>query len=148
MKSMEQEKVWEVQENKSWLKSVEENHFQKLKQDMDKYTKHLTEGIKETENKLSIEYDWEFLEEQLIRMQSNKKKYEKNNWKKPIDKELLKESLFRHVLAIMNHEYKDDNRDYGHLSAIAINAMFIFRQLKQEEIYGPNWEQYGDSPSK
>ena len=40
-------------------------------------------GEKESNDKLNIEYDWDFLEAQFKRMSKNKSKYPKNNWQKP-----------------------------------------------------------------
>jgi hypothetical protein len=85
--------------------------------------------MKEINNKLPVEYNWDFLQAQLERMALNKDKYPPNNWKKPIDIELLKQSLFRHVLEIMKGNYEDITQ-YGHLEAVALNAMFISTQLK------------------
>lgn len=88
------------------------------------------QGYKESEGKLNVEYDWEFLEACMKRMGKNKNKYKKDNWKQPIDIQSLKDSLFRHVLSVMNNKYNDDGDDFGHLSAIALNALFIYHQLK------------------
>lgn len=84
------------------------------------------QGIKETEGKLDYELDWDFITDMAIRMSANKTKYGKDNWKKPIDIEQLKQALFRHALAIM----KDDDSE-DHLGAISCNAMMIRHQLKQ-----------------
>ena len=88
-------------------------------------------GIKETENKTDYsEIDWDFITQLAERMNQNKNKYPKNNWKKSIDIDLLKQSLLRHVLAILNEEYKDSDREFGHLESIALNAQFINYQLR------------------
>lgn len=88
------------------------------------------DGKKETEGKLNFELDWEFIEQLAERMSTNKGKYEPFNWKKSMDVEKLKQSLFRHVLEIMKGIYEDDGRAYGHLEAVALNALFINYQLK------------------
>lgn len=88
-------------------------------------------GVKESENKLNIEYDWNFLKAQMNRMSKNKAKYPKYNWKKPIDIEELKDALFRHTLEVMDNNFEDDGDELGHLSAIALNSMFVFYQLKK-----------------
>ena len=88
----------------------------------------MSNGIKESEGKLNIEYDWDFLKAQMERMSKNKSKYPKYNWQKPMDIEELKSSLFRHCLEVMSDNYLDDSDEFGHLSAIALNAMFIFNQ--------------------
>lgn len=88
-------------------------------------------GHKDTQGKQHVEYSWEFLKAQMARMGKNKDKYERDNWKKPINIEELKYALFRHTLEVMNGEYKDGT-ELGHLEAIAINAGIIWHQLKQQ----------------
>lgn len=87
-------------------------------------------GYKEVEGKLNYELDFTFITQMAQRMDSNKGKYEPNNWKKPIDIESIKQSLFRHVISIMNGQYEDDNRTFGHIEAAACNLMIINHQLK------------------
>ena len=94
----------------------------------------IKKGYKESDGKMYVEYDWEFLEAQMKRMGVNKNKYGVNNWKKPMDIEALKASLLRHTLKVMQNIYRDGKieEDYlgnGHLLAIALNAMFINYQL-------------------
>lgn len=89
-----------------------------------------TNGTKESEGKLNYELDWNFITQMAEKMSLNKAKYEPYNWKKPIDIELLKQSLFRHVIEVMKGNYEDDNRAFGHLESIALNAMFINLQVK------------------
>lgn len=91
-------------------------------------------AYKETEGKLHYELDFEFITQMAERMASNKGKYEPYNWQKLDNIDDLKQSLFRHVLEVMNGNYKDDNREFGHLEAVAINAMFINYQLKRNEV--------------
>ena len=92
-------------------------------------------AYKETEGKLFYELDFEFITQMAERMASNKGKYEPYNWQKLDNIADLKQSLFRHVLEIMNGNYEDDNRAKGHLEAVAINAMFINYQLKRNEVF-------------
>ena len=94
----------------------------------------LNVAYKETEGKLHYELDFEFITQMAERMASNKGKYEPYNWQKLDNIADLKQSLFRHVLEVMNGNYKDDNREFGHLEAVAINAMFINYQLKRNEV--------------
>lgn len=82
-------------------------------------------GKKESENKLFYELDFEFITQIAERIAVNKNKYEKWNWKKPMDVELLKQALFRHTLAVMNGDETED-----HISAICVNAMMINYQQK------------------
>ena len=91
-------------------------------------------AYKETEGKLHYELDFEFITQMAERMASNKGKYEPYNWQKLDNIADLKQSLFRHVLEVMNCNYKDDNREFGHLEAVAINAMFINYQLKRNSV--------------
>ena len=91
-------------------------------------------AYKETEGKLFYELDFEFIKQMAERMASNKGKYEPYNWQKLDNIADLKQSLFRHVLEVMNGNYKDDNREFGHLEAVAINAMFINYQLKRNSV--------------
>ena len=84
-------------------------------------------GVKESEGKVFYELDFEFITQMAERITQNKGKYEKWNWKKPIDIESLKQALFRHTLAIMNGDVNED-----HLAAVAVNAMIINYQQKLE----------------
>lgn len=88
---------------------------------------------KDKSNKLTYELDFDFIKQMAERMQSNKGKYEPYNWQKQIDIEDLKQALFRHVIAFMSGEARDDGREYGHIEAIACNAMMINYQLKNNE---------------
>lgn len=88
------------------------------------------EGTKESDGKLNYELDFEFIAQMAEKMSLNKTKYEPYNWKKPIDVELLKQSLFRHVIEIMKDNYEDDNRPFGHLESASLNCMMINYQLK------------------
>jgi hypothetical protein len=90
-------------------------------------------GVKETEGKLNYELDWEFIQQMAERMSQNKGKYEPYNWKKPMDVEKLKQSLFRHVIEVMKGNYSDDGREFGHLESIALNSMMINYQLKNKQ---------------
>jgi len=92
--------------------------------------KETTQGIKETEGKLNYELDWEFIQQMAERMSQNKGKYEPYNWKRPMEVEKLKQSLFRHVVEVMKGNYSDDGRDFGHFESIALNSMMINYQLK------------------
>ena len=107
--------------------------FEKVKAKNNMELKEET-AYKETEGKLFYELDFEFITKMAERMASNKGKYEPYNWQKLDNIADLKQSLFRHVLEVMNGNYKDDNREFGHLEAVAINAMFINYQLKRNEV--------------
>ena len=89
------------------------------------------QGYKESSEKLEYELDWDFIKQVAERMSTNKGKYSAYNWKKSMDIEKLKQSLFRHVIEVMNGNYQDEEREYGHLEALVCNAMFINYQLKK-----------------
>jgi len=91
------------------------------------------EGVKETEGKLDYELDWNFLTQMAERMSTNKGKYPPYNWQKKMDVEKLKQAMFRHVLEVMNGNYEDDGRLFGHIEAISCNAMLINYQLKNNK---------------
>jgi hypothetical protein len=89
-------------------------------------------GKKESEGKQHVEYDWEFLQAQMTRVGKNKHKYKFENWKNPIDIHSLKDALLRHTMEVMKGNYTDENVELDHLSAVALNAMFIYYQLKNK----------------
>jgi len=84
---------------------------------------------KESDNKLSYELDWNFIEAMAKRMSQNKGKYPPYNRQKPMDIESLKQALLRHTIEVMKGNYTDIE-DYDHLQALSLNAMFIYYQLK------------------
>ena len=88
---------------------------------------------KESDNKLSYELDWNFIEAMAKRMEQNKGKYPPYNRQKPMDIESLKQALLRHTIEVMKGNYTDIE-DYDHLSAIACNAQFIYYQLKNHDL--------------
>jgi hypothetical protein len=88
-------------------------------------------GYKETKDKLIYDIDFDYISGMAERMQINRDKYPVGNWKKPLDVEGLKQALFRHVIAIMQDEYSDEQR-YGHLYAVGCNSFMIIQQLKNE----------------
>jgi hypothetical protein len=90
---------------------------------------------KDSAGKLYYEIDFNFIKQMAERMQSNKRnsKYDLWNWKKPMTPkgmDDLKQALLRHVLAVMEGDFDDDGREFGHLEAISNNAMMINYQLK------------------
>ena len=92
-----------------------------------------TMGVKETTGKLNYELDFGFITQIAQRMSKNKDKYPPYNWQKLHDIEELKQALFRHVLAVMEGTYEDDGREFGHLEAIALNAMFLNYHAKKDK---------------
>lgn len=89
-------------------------------------------GIKEEDNKLSYELDWEFVEGMAKRMAKNKGKYPPYNWQKEMDINKLADAMSRHFIEIQKNNFHDDE-DYGHFYAMACNAMMIVYQLKNRE---------------
>jgi hypothetical protein len=97
-----------------------------------KIQKQFDEGYKESNGKRYYELDWNFINQMADRMSQNKKpngKYERWNWKKPIDIEELKQATMRHLIEVMKGNYEDEGRPYGHLEAISCNVMMINYQL-------------------
>jgi hypothetical protein len=89
------------------------------------------QGKKENENKVDYsEIDWHFIEGLAKRMNKNKEKYEPFNYHKPMNVELLKQSLLRHTIEIMKGNYDDAGQEFGHLYAVALNSQMIYYQLK------------------
>jgi hypothetical protein len=119
------------EEDKKWFKT----HFVSLN-DLRVYDTPFTTGkmgVKETTGKLNYELDFVFITQIAERMSKNKDKYPPYNWQKLHDIEELKQALFRHVLAVMDGTYEDDGREFGHLEAIALNAMFINYHAKKNK---------------
>ncbi len=88
-------------------------------------------GIKETKDKLFYELDWSFIELMAKRMSDNKgEKYPKFNWHKPIDIDELKSAMARHFIEVQKGNYHD-NGEYGHITALACNAMMLIYQLRE-----------------
>jgi len=85
-------------------------------------------GKKESDNKLSYELDWNFIEAMAKRMEQNKDKYPPYNRQKPMDIESLKQALLRHTIEVMKGNYTDIE-DYDHLQSLSLNAIFIYYQL-------------------
>jgi len=100
-----------------------------------KFEKEPSEGVKHSEGKSAMELDFDFIRQMAERMDSNKKngKYEKWNWKKQLDYKDLAAATMRHLLEIMEDRFEDDGRPYGHLEAIATNAMMINYNLKHSK---------------
>jgi len=90
----------------------------------------MEKSYKDKDGKIVYELDFTFIKEMAKRMNKNKFKYEPYNWKKEMDINDIKNSLFRHCLEIMNDEYSDDGEEYGHIVALAINSMILLYQLK------------------
>lgn len=91
-------------------------------------------GAKESYGKLNYELDWNFIRAMAKRMALNKGKYEPYNWQKPLDIEGLKQAMFRHALEVMDGNYTDEGVELDHIVGVALNAMFIYYQTKNNGI--------------
>jgi hypothetical protein len=62
------------------------------------------------------------------------KKYAPNNWKKPMDKRAILESMQRHLAALLDGEDCDPESGISHMGHIQCNAMFFnfHNQLPQD----------------
>ena len=59
------------------------------------------------------------------------KKYDKSNWKKPMDKNQIIDSLIRHLVRVMEDEELDSESWLPHVWHILANAMFLSYHSKQ-----------------
>lgn len=89
-----------------------------------------SEGVKDSSGKLEYEIDFAFITQIAERMAQNKGKYAPFNWQKPIDIDKIKQAMFRHAIAIMQGEYEDDGRPFGHIEGMVCNAMILNYHLK------------------
>lgn len=94
------------------------------------------EAFKDDAGKLFYEIDFEFIKHIAERMASNKVngKYEPFNWKKPMSEKSIEGILhatFRHMLELMQGNYEDDGRPFGHLEAVASNIMIINHHVRK-----------------
>lgn len=89
-------------------------------------------GKKETEGKLPLELDWGFIKQMAERMYANKKngKYPPYNWQDTMEIQPLLDASMRHMFEILNNNFEDDGRAFGHIEAVATNMMMINYQLK------------------
>jgi hypothetical protein len=86
-------------------------------------------GIKDNKDKMRVELDWSFIESMAQRMDANKDKYPRDNWKNSIDITELEDALMRHWF-----DYKRGDDKENHLAAIALNAMMIEYQRKNNSL--------------
>jgi exopolysaccharide biosynthesis protein len=117
----------EIKNNKTILDI--EDWVEYAQEQRKEFDKHET-GYKESDGKLNYELDWSFIKGMAEKMALNKGKYEPYNWKRYVDIELLKQSLIRHVISVLEGDYVDDNRAIGHLESASLNLMMIAYQIK------------------
>ena len=90
-------------------------------------SKKTTKGFKETGGKIDYsEINWDFITHMAHRMNQNKNKYGKDNWKLPIDLEDIEQALLRHHIAILNPRDEDTETRQEHLTAIGCNAQILY----------------------
>lgn len=99
------------------------------------------EAYKDDNGKLFHEIDFMFIKDISERMASNKSngKYEPFNWKRPMSQEGIEKILqagWRHMLELMDGNYEDDGRPFGHLEGVVSNLMIANYHLrKRNESY-------------
>lgn len=60
-------------------------------------------------------------------------KYDRNNWKKPMDLKSIEDSLTRHLTAINNGELFDEESGELHMGHIGANVMFWLYQYNNQK---------------
>jgi len=68
--------------------------------------------------------DWKSMEPMVQVLEFGAKKYEEENWKKPMDKKQILNSAMRHLIAMMNGEENDPESGLPHVGHLMCNAMF------------------------
>jgi len=89
--------------------------------------------IKDENDKLFYEIDWEFVEKMAQRMKLNKNKYSPYNWKNGENIEGIKQAVTRHFIEIQKGSYSDE-QELGHWIALGCNAMIAVYQLSHKEL--------------
>lgn len=90
---------------------------------------------KNSEGKLPYEFDWEFIRGMAERMNLNKQngQYEKYGWRdKGVNISEMLDAETRHLIDMHLGNFDDNGQKYGHLFAIACNAMLIYNTLKNK----------------
>lgn len=75
--------------------------------------------------------------EPLVRvLEFGETKYGRFNWKKGLDKSEILESLYRHLIALMDGQELDEETNLHHIGHIFSNAMFYsyFNRLEKEKL--------------
>jgi len=89
------------------------------------------QGYKEISGKVDYsELYWEFITGLARRMEANKGKYEKHNYRKPLDQEQLLQAALRHLIKVMEPQPDDPETAEEHILSIACNMMMQYYQLK------------------
>ncbi len=88
-------------------------------------------GYKESEGKIDYsEIYWEFISAMSKRMDVNKSKYEKHNYRKPLDKDQLLQAALRHLIKVIEPQDHDSETAEEHVASIACNMMMYYYQIK------------------
>ena len=86
-------------------------------------------AIKDIEGKASLEeINWEFVIALSNRMDANKDKYPKDNWKKELDVNHLVRATMRHCMKILQPSLEDMHNPESildHIEAIGCNAQMM-----------------------
>ncbi len=90
--------------------------------------------MKESNGKVDYsDLDWDYLDAICERIASNNFKYEKDNWKKPLDIRELAVAAIRHARKILQPVEGDSESLEDHAVALGCNGMFINYQLRNNE---------------
>lgn len=60
------------------------------------------------------------------------KKYDQDNWKKPMDKKQILNSMMRHLVSLMEDEELDSESNLKHIGHIMCNALFYSYHSNQK----------------
>ena len=92
----------------------------------------LIQGI--TLNKIDATYNLRAFDSMAKVLMFGGEKYERNNWMKPSPNKLsAADSLYRHVLAMINGEMDDSDSGLPHIGHIMCNVMFLTYHLTLKE---------------
>ena len=85
----------------------------------------MSEGIKYDSNKLKYSLlPWLALKEVVKVLEFGAKKYSVNNWQK-IEPQRYKDAAMRHLVAILEGKWLDEESQLPHAAHLAANALFI-----------------------
>ncbi len=76
--------------------------------------------------------DFDSLEPMVHVLEFGAKKYARENWKKPMDRKKILDSLMRHLVRLMADEELDSESKLPHIGHILCNAMFYSYHSKNK----------------
>jgi hypothetical protein len=76
--------------------------------------------------------DFDSLEPMVRVLEFGAKKYARDNWKKPMDRKKILDSLMRHLVRLMADEETDSESKLPHIGHILCNAMFYSYHSKNK----------------